>query len=249
MEERGISLIITFWIMTISLAVFLGVVVILISEIKIVGNLGNAVSAFYSADSGVEKTLYFDRKEVPENSKRGLCNICNVCPDNNNGCKNCALSGQDCSLETCKDCQVSYNTYLEDMSYEIRAKVMPADANFSNFNIYSKGIFKDAIRAINLQILKKESGPSIINTLVILRPAKEGVKLDIAVDVIDPDGVDAESVIAHIQSPDGNDIATINLDPSGQRTYRGSWVGPQGIYYVDISACDLLGNCAVKNNI
>ena len=54
--ERGVSLVITFLMMTIMLAVVLSVSAVLFTELKIINNIGASVSAFYAAESGAEKT-------------------------------------------------------------------------------------------------------------------------------------------------------------------------------------------------
>jgi hypothetical protein len=64
-NQNGVSLIITFFIMTIILSVVLSISAILYSEVKIIRNVGNSVTAFYAADSGVEKILYYDRVVLP----------------------------------------------------------------------------------------------------------------------------------------------------------------------------------------
>lgn len=61
-NEKGVALIITFFIMIIILAVTLSISSILYSEIKILRNIGSSVVAFYAADSGIEKVLYYDRQ-------------------------------------------------------------------------------------------------------------------------------------------------------------------------------------------
>lgn len=85
-QQKGVSLIITFFIMTIILSVILSVSIFLYNQIKIIRNIGNSVVSFFAADSGVEKVLYYDRKSLPiigvdpdteENilAPRGLCTM------------------------------------------------------------------------------------------------------------------------------------------------------------------------------
>ena len=90
-EQAGVSLIIAFFVMTIILAVVLSITTLLYQEIKMIRNIGNSVVAFYAADSGVEKVLYYDRKVIPEGAKRGLCSMFAysaenllACPKSNN---------------------------------------------------------------------------------------------------------------------------------------------------------------------
>ena len=72
---------------------------LLYSEIKIIRNIGNSVAAFYTAESGVEKVLYYDRKNATEQG-RGICSICEEEVD----CD--FVGGLDCAVETCLNCQI-----------------------------------------------------------------------------------------------------------------------------------------------
>ena len=76
--ERGVSLLITFFIMIIILSIVLSVSALLYSEIKIIRNIGDSVVGFYAADSGIEKVLYYDWQVLPvlksgKSAARGLC--------------------------------------------------------------------------------------------------------------------------------------------------------------------------------
>ncbi|MGA2418047.1 MAG: hypothetical protein ABSF55_02320, partial [Candidatus Staskawiczbacteria bacterium] len=85
-KQKGVSLIITFFIMIIILSVVLSISILLYSEIKVIRNIGNSVVGFYAADSGIEKVLYYDKQVLPPLSedqatgkttyvKTGLCSI------------------------------------------------------------------------------------------------------------------------------------------------------------------------------
>ena len=125
-QEKGVSLIIIFFVMLILIAVVLSVSVLLYSEIKVVRNMSESVVSFYAADSGVEKVLYYDRKTLPVIStgasctdapcvsgecvngictvyaKRGLCGICSACPKNP---ETGGLTGNDAPLY-CDSCNI-----------------------------------------------------------------------------------------------------------------------------------------------
>ena len=73
--QKGVSLIISFFIMVIILSVVLSVSALLYSEIKVIRNIGNSVVSFYAADSGIEKLIYYDRKVLPDGAVRGLCSM------------------------------------------------------------------------------------------------------------------------------------------------------------------------------
>ena len=80
-SEKGVSLIITFFVMIIILAIVLSVSVILYSEIKVIRNIGDSMVGFYAADSGIEKVLYYDNQVLPDPvdgksvAVRGLCSM------------------------------------------------------------------------------------------------------------------------------------------------------------------------------
>lgn len=56
--ERGVAIYLAFMVMTILLAISLGLNVILIGQTKAIKGMGDSVIAFYAADSGIEKILY-----------------------------------------------------------------------------------------------------------------------------------------------------------------------------------------------
>jgi len=110
--QSGVSLVISFFIMTIILAIVLAITTLLYKEIKMIRNIGNSVVAFYVSDSGVEKVLYYDRKIIPGGATRGLCgmfynaeNYPNACPANADD-----ASGDDDSGLYCKE--ITGTTFL-----------------------------------------------------------------------------------------------------------------------------------------
>lgn len=60
-DERGISLVLTFLIMAIMLGIVLGISSIVSGQLKIMANASNAMSAFYAAESGLERALYVSK--------------------------------------------------------------------------------------------------------------------------------------------------------------------------------------------
>ncbi len=58
LKDKGISLYLTMTIMSILLALALGVSAILYSQIKVTKGMGDSVFAFYAADTGIERELY-----------------------------------------------------------------------------------------------------------------------------------------------------------------------------------------------
>jgi len=56
--EQGVSLYLAVIIMSILLAIVLGMSTILFYQLKMVGETGSSVVAFYAADTGIERALY-----------------------------------------------------------------------------------------------------------------------------------------------------------------------------------------------
>lgn len=265
--EKGVSLIATFFILTIILAVVLNISILLYNGIKIVRNVGNSVVAFYAADSGVEKFLYYDRKQVSESGKRGLCYMCdsenpNICSDCTPGvncfepnCQDCFYTPLDidgCNPLICENCEVEFNSFFNGKSYNITARTIMVEGVVSA-SVDSKGNYENISRKIQLQIEGDEiegegqQAPSVIITCLSSRSIPEGTELTIYAEISDPDGVD--SVVAYIQSPDENNIGSVDLTGGGG-VYTGIWVGgdPE-VYYIDIEACDTEENCGITDNI
>jgi hypothetical protein len=263
-SEKGVSLIITFFILIIILAVVLSISIILYSEIKIIRNIGNSVIAFYAADGAVEKVLYYDRQIKPAGAKRGLCSMClpydpvdnpNPCPsDNGNPSINCVcstpkpLSANGCDPITCSNCEVSFDTTLVsgEKSYHVVATVSP-DGQLSKFILNTIGTYQNVKRAIRLLAGENEISSQEIrieNEWLSSRSIRELTQLNFGADVTGNVSV----VLAHIQSPDGTDLDVITMTAVGS-SYTGSWTGTtMGTYYVDIVACDGL-NCITADNI
>ncbi len=153
-SERGVVLVIAFLVMSILLATVLAVSTILVSETKIISNIGNSVSALYGSESGVEKTLYFDRKQIPNGGVRGLCSICSTCDSIN--CANCAvtaLGSSACTAQDCTDCKVSYSSAFDGKTYTLEARVTPnSDGVTHDLNIRAKGDYLNASRSLEVNL-------------------------------------------------------------------------------------------------
>ncbi len=107
---------------------------------------------------------------------------------------------------------------------------------------------------------RDEAGPVITNADIIPRSIYPDESITITADISDFSGVDADTVITHIQETDEVDIDTLILNLSSgdmfSGTYSGIWDStgfcedPIGCaYYVDIIACDLSGICEEAENI
>lgn len=148
-RQRGVSLIITFFVMSVVLAIVLNITVILFSEITIIRNVGDSVPAYFIAESGIEKTLYADRKQIPDGGTRGICNLCNLCPDCNN-CQAAPLVGNGCAVTSCTHCEVKYDGVVDDKTYSVKAVVAPDDSTpgVYIFTLEAIGFYKQATRAV-----------------------------------------------------------------------------------------------------
>ena len=62
-SQKGVSILLTSLIMSVILAIGLGLSAILIPQIKIMAEIDYSIVAFFAADSGIEKSLYNILKE------------------------------------------------------------------------------------------------------------------------------------------------------------------------------------------
>ena len=60
-DERGEALYLALMVMGVLLALALGISAILLSQTKVIKEMGNSVIAFYAANTGIERVLYIDR--------------------------------------------------------------------------------------------------------------------------------------------------------------------------------------------
>jgi len=268
--EKGVSLIITFFILVVILAVVFSVSVILYSEIKIIRNIGDSVVAFYAGDAGVEKTLYYDRKKVPEGavgSKRGLCDLCKRCAQGGNGeqyCQNCTRPNTpDCNPLDCKNCTVSFDTTIFDgltsKKYHVEAVVTEQTPSknqvlkSSKLVINSFGSYRSAAsaseikRGIELVAQKDETEeipPEITNAKVFYRWGQTGSSFRITAQ-INSHGHGLKTVQAGIQEASGSEPVTVDMALTGTE-YVAVWQPPaqEGSYIVTITACDPKGICS-----
>lgn len=156
-NQKGVTLIITFMIMTIMLVIVLSISTVLFKQIKVINSIGGSVSSFYASESGAEQTLYFDKKQIPSGATRGFCDLCNHCDSND--CQNCTvmpLAQDGCNIDTCNNCQITYDAYFDDTTYSVNAKIIPqaSNPNMSVFDINALGHYKDSTRAVNINLVK-----------------------------------------------------------------------------------------------
>ncbi len=181
-KQKGISLIITFFIMIIILVVVLSISLLLYSEIKIIRDIGNSTISLYAADSGIEKVLYYDRQVLPVIrhdegggdilASRGLCSMLvesmgnpNYCREKQNGATEFSIycdeptiegveEGVNCDPINCTGCVVSFDTDLGNTRYSVEATVNNSENVY--LNIKSSGTFGGAGRKIEITSLIPE---------------------------------------------------------------------------------------------
>ncbi|MCX6718691.1 MAG: hypothetical protein NTY81_03790 [Candidatus Staskawiczbacteria bacterium] len=234
--------------MVIILSVVLSVSALLYSEIKIARNIGNSTIAFYVADSGAEKVLYYDRQVIPDGASRGVCNICaalNYCASDifTTGCDTCSAtpnSADGCA--NCTDCRIVFKTNMNSDPQKYYNEVVNISllsgefCKLSGGYLQSYGTYADANRAVNLNITREvraDLGPSITNAVSVV---SNNGKITISATV-SPYGNDV-TVTAYVQYQDGTLVDTVQLTAQGQGHYKKVWQeGTIGVtYYVSIAA-------------
>ncbi len=135
------------------LSIVLGFVTILYTQIKITTNVGNSVSAFYAADTGIEKTFHLDRFS-PQTGQPGVaagfCGICNTCQTTTNDCTNCTLTPtkvNGCNA-SCANCKITYYSTFDGRRFDIETKISTV-LGVSTFIISSRGTYLDVTRVSN----------------------------------------------------------------------------------------------------
>lgn len=277
-SQRGVSLIITFFIMIIILAAVLSLSVILYSEIRVIKNIGNSVVAFYAADSGVEKLLFYDRQVLPiiseeETAARGLCSMCDFDQTSNPGacvedpgqrggdtsiyCNNCVvteLSEGGCQYDICNNCEVYFEANFDNKNYYVFSSVSPSiDGTSSELVIQSKGSFYDVERQIEISS-KKRGVQDIIkieNACVEPRSAPYGDLIIISANVSSQiSGGVISFVSAVIKNSSGDTVLEPDLSNPRGNYWEYSWLnGAVGLYHVDIIATDSFENTRTEPDI
>ncbi len=208
--EKGISLLFVVLIMSVILAIGMGISGILIQQIRMMGEIGQSIVAFYAADSGIEEVMYnlYQKKEK-------------------------AGAGKN---------------WAEDYGYEVTIEDYGG-----KLYIVSTGEYKGVRRAIQAT-LPSATFPVIANAEVFPGSGPPGTKFTVKTDIIDIDGINPSSVVAYIQDEDENDKGSTRLvlieGNEFEGTYQGFWIGTiEGVYFVDIYACDTGGYCSKLENL
>ncbi len=61
-DEQGVSLYLSFMMLTVLLGLALGLSAILVSQLHIIRGVGESLISFYGAEAGIERVLYIDTK-------------------------------------------------------------------------------------------------------------------------------------------------------------------------------------------
>jgi hypothetical protein len=249
--QSGVSLIITFFIMTIILSIIIAITTLLYQEIRMIRNIGNSVVAFYVADSGIEKVLYYDRKVIPVGATRGICSMFSYdVADNPNECPSwendredidlidSALYCDDVSLEypiddihgcdpdVCNNCVVSFKTTFIDTNknYTVIATVIPAEENDTDLTIDSLGTYKNLTRKVELYMTKAEAEDLFNVYYAYVDPWSTEVGSGIKVEIRAEASKGISTIKAYIKtSYDGVPIDEIDLIQLVGDIYEGIW--------------------------
>jgi len=73
-SQRGVAIFLAVVILTLFMSVALGVSTLLVSQIRIMRDLGNSVVSFYASESGIEEALKFASNESYDSSIVTLSN-------------------------------------------------------------------------------------------------------------------------------------------------------------------------------
>ena len=144
-NNKGVAVYIAIVIMTVILGVSLGMADIVIKQIKITSVIGDSIRAFYAADTGMEKVLFYDSVTVGTQPDYGLCylwttvNYCRVSEGwtGNLLCKDSV--GVSCvsvmkptpDNPTCAACECCLSNYMfatEKQYYRVEAEFFPYGA-------------------------------------------------------------------------------------------------------------------------
>jgi hypothetical protein len=161
-NKNGVSVIIVFLIMAICLSVVLGTSAILIGQAKIMNSMGDSVRAIYLGDSGIEKTLYYDKNSsivslAGTGATRGICYSMANCTSLGLCLNYNPPSGSGCSFLDCNDCTISFNGGLpRGKSFSIKIGISSANAASTSTDSFlqSTGNYNGTSRLIELDILK-----------------------------------------------------------------------------------------------
>lgn len=146
-KQKGVSLLFIVLITSLILAIGLGISALLIQEMRIMGEIGYSVIAFYAADSGIEAAIYdlytssTSSPPIPEHSD-SLDNV-DLGEAHYNTLANCCdPSSPDCSLEPSEDWP---------SGCPLGADYIDPNCDALNYCLKSAGSYKGVKRAIEIK--------------------------------------------------------------------------------------------------
>jgi len=246
-RQKGVSLIIAFFSLTILLVTVLSISTILFNEVKIISNASNSILSFYASSSGIEKTLYYANKQIPAGGYTGICNICNTCSSAD--CQNCTttpLASLGCDITSCGNCQVTYQSSFNNRRYIVDATISPdANPSYSILNINSKGLYNNTARttSISQKILI-----DINNNIVAVQHGNMGQHHGNTINFTWPSATTAGNtliVVASVTDSNGNAILNPITPPSGWSeavSYTGNSVTTSIFYKAGAASQTSTGN-------
>jgi hypothetical protein len=124
--EKGVSVFLAIIILSVLLAIGLGLSAILVSQIRMIKEIGDSISSFFAADTGAERMLYEDK----------MCR--------QSGCGSLSWSCLD--VVNCDDGRSagSVSGTVGNASYQ-------ANTNNGATSISSQGIYKGTRRAVKIE--------------------------------------------------------------------------------------------------
>ena len=162
MSQKGVSLFLTMIILSIILAIVLGLSTILVGQMKTIRVMGHSVVAIYAADSGVEQMLkaVFDHMYGGNILKPAYSGFLDL-DDDGGGWEN----GQECpedlqdSDDACYKAEVVCCSFLDSDCYynnpeNICPELIIEDPNCTapHFCVRSVGTYKNTKRAIEIEL-------------------------------------------------------------------------------------------------
>ncbi len=153
-SQKGVSIIIIFFVMVILLAVVMGLVLIVANMVHSARDVENAALAQFVAQDGVEKAL-LNGEPRPSGFCTTFCTTCKTDINDPNGdpathCNNCAITNNSSA-----GCQVSFQTtYANGALQSVTALVQPR-SNFvtrvsdTEVTIASKAVVNKVTRQAN----------------------------------------------------------------------------------------------------
>ena len=141
-SQKGISLLFTVLITSLILAISLGISALLVQEMRLMGEIGYSVVAFYAADSGIEEALYdlytSSTSSPPTPTHSG--NLDGIYYETLAKC--CDPDSEDCSLEPSEEWP---------SGCPLGADYIDPDCDALNYCLKSAGSYQNVKRAIEIK--------------------------------------------------------------------------------------------------